>query len=223
MARGSLGASKPLTQQWSVSLAFVMIALVLRGVWFDPSGPLWSSCCFLLPAALFGGLSIRRRRELWVFLAGVCLNFSVSFAQWQSHLGASLSTWLVRLFQINLLAAGLVGIAWTMGRRKLLDLYLSGRDTTSGSDIPLVSSRISISTAPDHHRFFFRDVPLLNLQVFLVLMGIIVLFSCAAIALIHSPASPSAMFRQFGDWPGMLAGVLGSRSRCGSHRLSERC
>jgi hypothetical protein len=102
-----------------VVVGLMVLALALRGVGTDPTGPWWSAAAIVAVSALAGGLALRLRNDAWALLAAVGVNLALGliFAALLSR-DRLLDDW-PDIVRAHLLAcAGCVAL-WQVGCRRL--------------------------------------------------------------------------------------------------------
>jgi hypothetical protein len=94
----------------------VLLALKAALVHADQLGAAGGMALVGAAAALTG---IRRRREEWVFAAGLALNLAATFVVWHAHLDTEPTSWWVLQLQCNALVSAAVALGWLGLRRHL--------------------------------------------------------------------------------------------------------
>jgi hypothetical protein len=125
-------------EAWSALLGALTLGLALRGVRADPAGPWWGVGGFVCAGAIGATLALWRRREVWAFAAGLCLQLAVALAQWHAHGYAPPSGWWVPLLQSAVVAASGVALAWLAALRRLAG---------SGRPRPLLALQVALGLA----------------------------------------------------------------------------
>jgi hypothetical protein len=108
-------------QGWVAVIGLLVLALAVRGVQQDPTGPLWSTAAVLVVSGLAGALALWSRLQVYVYVSGLLLNLAgtIWFDVWHAPLDLAL---------INLASLALASAFWSLvelrlwTRTPLLDL-----------------------------------------------------------------------------------------------------
>ncbi len=73
------------SRRWVETIGVLVILLAVRGAWFDPARPYWSSAATLTVSALAGALALWTRRPVYVYISGLLFNI-VGMLIWHAWL-----------------------------------------------------------------------------------------------------------------------------------------